>query len=306
MYFQYNTSGIPIGFIYNGTQYFYVTNQSGDVIAVTDKNGDAIGEYEYDEWGNILRAIGTSKSNQAVLNANPLRYRGYYYDTETGYYYLQSRYYDPTICRFINADIPEIANISKDIPVGTNSFAYCNNNSVNNRDLNGHIAANIIGAIIGGIIGAVGGYFLTKWLADKLNLSSWKRKAFIAGLTVLITASAAAIGYFVGPYVAKAWSYLGARLSGLVRNSFKGIGKITTSKMKHINVGKHLWNKVLGKKVTNTNIQTLIYRAVKNGNWSFNSKGVLEIAWRYKGRIIIVTGKVVNGILKIGDAWVKR
>ena len=95
-------------------------------------------------------------------------------------------------------------------------------------------------------------------------------------------------------------------LSGLVRSSFKGISKITTTKMKHINVGKHLWSKVLGKNATNTNIQTLIYKAVKNGSWSFDSKGVLQILWKYKGEIIVVTGKVVDGILKIGDAWVKR
>ena len=140
MYFQYNTSGIPIGFIYNGTQYFYVTNQSGDVIAVTDKNGDAIGEYEYDEWGNILRAIGTSKSNQAVLNANPLRYRGYYYDTETGYYYLQSRYYDSSICRFINAD--DYNYIDKDTVNGSNLFVYCNNDSINKVDYSGYYSTS--------------------------------------------------------------------------------------------------------------------------------------------------------------------
>ena len=135
MYFQYDTNGTPLGFIYNDVQYFYITNQSGDVIAVTDKNGDAIGEYEYDEWGNILRAIGTSKSNQAVLNANPLRYRGYYYDTETGYYYLQSRYYDSSICRFINAD--DYNYIDKNMAVGINIFAYCCNNSINFDDSEG-------------------------------------------------------------------------------------------------------------------------------------------------------------------------
>ena len=308
-YFQYDTNGTPLGFIYNGVQYFYLTNQMGDVLSIADAGGDELVEYEYDEWGNTIDIIPTDSNSQeqlALANANPLRYRGYYLDSETGYYYLQSRYYDPSICRFINADVAEIAQMTKDIPVGANLFAYCNNNPVNNKDLDGHIAANIIGAIIGGVIGAVGGYFLTRWLADKLKLSGWKRKAFIAGLTAVLTASAAAIGYFVGPYVAKAWSYLGARLTGLVRNSFRGIGKITTSKMKHINVGKHLWSKVLGRNVTNTNIKTLIYKAVRNGSWSFNSKGVLQILWRYKGRIIVVTGKVVNGILKIGDAWVKR
>ena len=305
MYFQYDSNGVPFGFIYNNSQYFYLTNQLGDVAAIANSNGFVIAQYNYDEWGRLL-SIDASAANTIIANANPIRYRGYYYDNETGYYYLQSRYYDANICRFINSDIPEIAQISKDVFSGTNIFAYCNNDPVNNSDPDGHIAANIIGAIIGGVLGAVGGYYLTRWLADRLSLSGWKRKVFIAGLTSLITASAAAIGYFVGPYVAKAWSYLGARLSGLVRSSFKGISKITTTKMKHINVGKHLWSKVLGKNATNTNIQTLIYKAVKNGSWSFDSKGVLQILWKYKGEIIVVTGKVVDGILKIGDAWVKR
>lgn len=179
----------------------------GDVLAITNTDGNVVGNYEYDAWGKVLTA------DTDIAKQNPLRYRGYYYDTETGYYYLQSRYYDSDICRFINSDIPEIVSITKDKSVETNLFAYCNNSPTNNRDLDGHIAANVIGAIIGGVIGAVGGYFLTRWLADRLNLSGWKRKAFIAGLTALITDSAAAIGYFVGPYVAKAWSYIGCTIN---------------------------------------------------------------------------------------------
>lgn len=71
-------------------------------------------------------------------------------------------------------------------------------------------------------------------------------------------------------------------------------------------VGKHLWSRVLGENVTNNNIQNLIYKAVRSGSWEFDSKGVLQILWKYKGQVIVVTGKVVDGVLKIGDAWVKR
>ena len=178
----------------------------GDVISITDAQGNELVQYEYDEWGKNISVATTNSTEEeiTIANANPLRYRGYYYDTETGYYYLQSRYYDPSICRFINADIPEIANISKDIPVGTNSFAYCNNNPVNNSDPNGKITlANAIGALIGLVVGLVGGYFLSGWIADKLGLKGTKRKIFIAGITAVITASAAAIGYFIGPYAVK-------------------------------------------------------------------------------------------------------
>ena len=134
MYFQYNSSETPLGFILNGTQYFYLTNQMGDVIAITNTNGTVVGNYEYDAWGAVTLA------DSDIAKANPIRYRGYYYDSETGYYYLQSRYYDPSICRFINADIPEIAQLSKDFSVGTNLFAYCNNNPINYSDHNGSIA----------------------------------------------------------------------------------------------------------------------------------------------------------------------
>lgn len=144
MYFQYDTSGTPLGFILNGTQYFYITNQMGDVVAITDSNGDVIGEYVYDEWGYILSENtmdpDTDPELVKAVEMNPLRYRGYCYDRETGYYYLQSRYYDPSICRFINADIPEIASISKGISVGENLFAYCNNDAVNKADALGTIS----------------------------------------------------------------------------------------------------------------------------------------------------------------------
>ncbi len=148
MYFQYDTSGTPLGFIYNGVQYFYMTNQMSDVIAITDSEGNVIAQYVYDEWGKLLNVYTVNEESAEqveVANANPLRYRGYYYDTETGYYYLQSRYYDSSICRFINADIPEIAEISKSIPTGTNLFAYCNNDSINNSDPTGNLSVKFIG-----------------------------------------------------------------------------------------------------------------------------------------------------------------
>ena len=133
MYFQYDISGTPIGFIHNNTQYFYITNQMGDVLAITDTNGDIVANYEYDAWGKVL----TADTNIAKLN--PIRYRGYYYDIETGYYYLQSRYYDPDICRFINADGLNLVDLNT--YNGQNLFVYCNNNAVNYSDLTGKAAS---------------------------------------------------------------------------------------------------------------------------------------------------------------------
>ena len=88
-------------------------------------DGSIAASYTYDAWGNILSSSGT------MAEKNPLRYRGYYYDSETGYYYLQSRYYDPTNRRFINADVYTSTGQGF---TGTNGFAYCNNNPVRYED----------------------------------------------------------------------------------------------------------------------------------------------------------------------------
>ncbi len=148
MYFQYDNSGTPLGFVYNETQYFYVTNQMGDVIGITDANGTLLAQYAYDDWGKLVSIDTADAEGETacleLANANPLRYRGYYFDSETGYYYLQSRYYAPEICRFINADIPEIAKVSKSISNGVNIFAYCNNDSINNSDASGYISFRMV------------------------------------------------------------------------------------------------------------------------------------------------------------------
>lgn len=133
-YFQYDTNGSPLGFVLNGTQYFYITNQMGDVLAITDTNGDIVANYEYDAWGKVLTA------DTDIAKQNPIRYRGYYYDNETGYYYLQSRYYDSDICRFINADSVSILTQPIKYKTGYNIYVYCYNNSINYFDNDGNAA----------------------------------------------------------------------------------------------------------------------------------------------------------------------
>ena len=105
----------------DGTCY-YVKDGQGNIVRIVGTYGQTIAEYAYDAYGNILSA-----PTSGVGSRNPYRYRGYYYDTETGFYYLQSRYYDPEVSRFINADEQFDENAGF---VGTNLFAYCANNPV--------------------------------------------------------------------------------------------------------------------------------------------------------------------------------
>ena len=138
MYFQYDANGIPLGFFINDIPFHYITNQMGDVIALTDYDGNVFAEYVYDEWGKLLD-INTIEDGDwlalAFAEANPIRYRGYFYDNETGYYYLQSRYYDPSIGRFINADDVHYTDVNS--VCGLNIFAYCGNDPINNDDPEG-------------------------------------------------------------------------------------------------------------------------------------------------------------------------
>ena len=100
--FLYDEKGNKYGFDYNGTKYYYIFNVQGDVIGILNQAGQKIVSYTYDPWGKVLSVDGSEAST--IGQINPIRYRGYYYDTETGFYYLQSRYYDPTTRRFLNAD----------------------------------------------------------------------------------------------------------------------------------------------------------------------------------------------------------
>ena len=128
--FIYDESGKPFALKYstNGTSfqtYYYVLNLQGDVVElihyIPGFEYESVATYEYDAWGNV-------SSSGRLAEINPLRYRGYYYDNETGFYYLQSRYYDPANRRFINADCYTCTNNSNEI--ACNMFTYCYNNPI--------------------------------------------------------------------------------------------------------------------------------------------------------------------------------
>lgn len=134
MDFAYDESGRPFAMTYQRANdapqtYYYVLNLQGDVVKLVTASGTEAASYAYDAWGNLLSASGS------MAYTNPLRYRGYYYDAETRFYYLQSRYYDPVYHRFINADSYASTNATN--ATACNMFAYCYNNPVIYRDSNG-------------------------------------------------------------------------------------------------------------------------------------------------------------------------
>ena len=131
--FAYTAGGAPYGFTFNGTSYFYLLNLQGNIIGIYDSNGNVVVEYTYDSWGKLISITGSLADTVGIKN--PLRYRGYYYDTETSLYYLQSRYYDPETCRFINMDAYFIAG---DYFVGKDMYAYCLNNPIMYVDPTGY------------------------------------------------------------------------------------------------------------------------------------------------------------------------
>ena len=134
LYFFYDSTGEVVGFKYNGNNYIYVKNVQGDIVAITDISGNIVTEYSYDPWGKLLSISG----NTIIGELNPFRYRSYYYDSDIQLYYLQSRYYDPETGRFINSDDVRYIG-STGTQLSYNSFAYCENNAVNNCDPRGYV-----------------------------------------------------------------------------------------------------------------------------------------------------------------------
>ena len=214
--FLYDDKGTPYGMftVLDGVQqyFFYLYNAQGDVIAIIDDYAERVVNYEYSAWGELLSVTGSKADTVGTLN--PFRYRGYCYDTETGFYYVSSRYYDPAVGRWINAD--GLVSTGQGI-LGNNMFAYCLNNPVNYEDSDGEMAATA-GALAWGV--AAGG-------ANAWNPAGW----IILGATAI-----AAIGILVIPWdnvgqsISKGWNKVksSARSASISRSISKAVSKAKT------------------------------------------------------------------------------
>ncbi len=196
LFFYYGTDGIT-GFNHNGTDYFYKKNIQGDIIGIYDNTNILICKYIYDAWGNhVCRILSNNgeyidnsdnETYNYICNINPFRYRGYYYDTETGLYYLNSRYYDSELGRFINAD--SINNMNINSLNGINLYIYCSNNPIKFTDTEG-----------------------SNWFTDLWN----KTKSFFKRSWDIILGSILSIGLVVG----------GIALTIFTAGSFANIGSL--------------------------------------------------------------------------------
>ena len=241
LWYYYDGSGI-CGVEHNGTVYYFQKNLRGDVTRIYDGNGNLAAQYVYDAWGNhkVLNANGTEITDESFIgNVNPIRYRGYYYDEETGLYYLQSRYYDPEVGRFINAD--DIDYIEPETLMGCNLYAYCGNNPVMCMDPNGNAVITITALLgvlkliaIGFGIGATiaGGFEIGRQIhANGWNPGTWDwgqigltalGGGMAGAITVLPVPGFKSLGLF-GKVLSYGWTFtmgrIGSVAGGLVSGS---------------------------------------------------------------------------------------
>ena len=302
--FVYDDSSQPFAVIYKhgsaAELYYYLVNAQGDVAAILDSSGTMVAFYDYDAWGNCTVYNSSAKvltDPTSIANINPLRYRGYYYDAETGFYYLQSRYYDPAICRFINADT--FATTDANGFLSANMFAYCENNPVMRTDEDGEVSHIVIGAIIGAAAGVAGQ--LISDLVSGGKISSWQNYVGSAiggalGGTVLAatgnlklanavtdgmsTLTTGVISKYTDDSYDKSWGHivgtalLDAGSSALTSNSIK-VPKVT--------VGRSNMNAVFRAGLTKLKrhrVKRMSGRVMRKGFFSLVVGGVHMSAWR--------------------------
>ena len=261
--FLYDESGSVYSFVYDGDQYYFVKNLQGDVVQIRSIWGTLLVEYDYDAWGNCT-VVYEHSSYGDLAEINPIRYRGYVYDFETGFYYLNSRYYDPQVKRFINADDASLLGANGDF-TSLNLYAYCGNNPVARADNGGEAWHILIGAVVGAVAGVVGQVIsdaVTSAMNGQITISNWQTYTGAAlggaagGVVLAATGSMSAANAVSGAVTTgagqtlekltikdydKSWAEIGANtaVDGVVSY---GLGKLPG--IKNITAGRNNWSAV--------------------------------------------------------------
>ena len=295
----YDASGSPVSITYNGTQYYYVKNLQGDIVGLTNTSGTLVVEYEYDAWGKLLSTTGSAAST--IGQANPLRFRGYVFDTETGLYYLGSRYYDPGVGRFVSADDVTYLGVNGTF-TNYNLYTYCSNNPIGMTDAGGTfgISATLGIMLVGGAIGAVisaASSAVTQYICEgEVNLNSVGVSAasgfvsgFIAASPLGLIGQVAAGGiiggasYVADCYVNKKDAKFGGLIisvgAGMLSGFIGGQGANKNNELSNtIKSGKKIINdlvrrssnEVINKRIVQA--QSYVYETIASAAWTSSIK----------------------------------
>ena len=260
--FMYDNNGDPFGFIHDGEEYYYIKNAQNDVTGITYGGGTVAAKYSYDAWGRVEKITGDTR----VARLNPIRYRSYYYDTETEWYYLNNRYYSPEMCRFVNADneIVTASNLTR--CTDKYLYAYCDNNPLVRVDDEGDFWHIVAGAVVGAAIGAIseaasGGDWRTILVSTALGALSGGLACTGLGVGALVSANVAisASESFINQTIKK-----GVKNVNYAEVAFDGaVGGVTSVIGGKGSGSKHLNN--LGKQTAKRVVKSVAKQGAKSG-----------------------------------------
>ena len=268
LHFMYDVIG-PAAVIYGVSTYYYLRNAQGDVIGLVDSSGNRVVSYSYDAWGGLLSITGSEATG--IGEDNPLRYRGYIYDNETGLYYLKSRYYNPTWGRFINADSPAVPTISpRNVTLNKNLFSYCDNNPVIRKDDEGNCWWPVICALVGAAVG-----FGTQVIGNISTGHQWN-EGWIG---------ATAGGFAYGLVIGTSGNVIAASYAGAATESLFNAATEYSPTIAHIN----------GLDTT------------RELNWANVRESLANslIETAETGTILAITGKIAGKIVPTNNGWFK-
>ena len=279
IYYMRDENGNLEGLKYNNDTFYYIKNIQNDIIGILDSNYNKVANYEYDSWGKIL-AIKDDNHNEItdlshIAHINPFRYRSYYYDNETGLYYLNSRYYNPEWGRFINTDTQFDENADL---LGYNLYIYCGNNPITYIDEDGEsvtitciLIASGVGLLIGGIYGS------RKAKKKKLTpKDGWKYWKYVIKYGVLGASIGALVGYGAGTLIAR------YGVSAAARSITKGGGARFSS---YSSLKRSMGNAGIGKEWHHIVEQCQIKKSGFSKYWIQNSNNVIKLN-KYQHKLI--------------------